>query len=71
MLRKFNSKLLLGADISFTGYDCQASYALTNKIAVIANYGNISLKPAGASTYYSSTNYSIDKHSFGEVGVGL
>jgi len=55
----------ISGHIGFNGYDGQAGYALTNNIAVIANYNNLGIKRDG-----SSTNYSIDKHSFAEIGAG-
>ena len=55
----------LSSHISFNGYDCQGAYALTDKIALIANYNNLGIKREG-----TTTNYSIQKHAFAEIGAG-
>ena len=56
----------LGAHIGFTGYDGQASYALTNHIGLLANYSDLGTKRVS----FSTVNRSIDKHNFGEAGAG-
>ena len=56
----------IAAHIGFTGLNAQASYALTNHIGMFANYSDIGTKR----TSFSTINYTIDKHNFGEVGFG-
>ena len=56
----------IGGHASFTGVDGQASYAITKNVALMANYSNIGTKKIS----YSSVNFSIDKHYFGEGGIG-
>ena len=56
----------IGGYSSFMGLDAQASYALTNKLALMANYSD-----RGEDKRVNSTvNYEIDKHRFGELGIG-
>lgn len=57
----------MGVYQSFSGREAQVSYAATNSIALMANYNNMRAKK----TTYSLENYNIDKHYFGEVGLGL
>ena len=56
----------IGVHISFSGYDIQTSYSITNKIGLLANYSTLGTKRKD----YSSTNYSIDRHYFSEFGLG-
>jgi hypothetical protein len=56
----------ISGHIGLTGYDCQAAYALTKHVGFIANYSDLGTKREN----YSSTNYSILKHNFGEIGCG-
>jgi hypothetical protein len=57
----------LSGHISFSGLDGQAAYALTNNIAILANYSDMGEKRE----QHSSTNYEISKHKFKEIGAGL
>ncbi|MBD0332248.1 MAG: hypothetical protein ICV66_06295 [Chitinophagaceae bacterium] len=57
----------LSGHISFNGWEGQAAYALTNKIAVLANYGDMGIKKE----LYSSINYETRKHHFKEIGAGM
>jgi hypothetical protein len=57
----------LGGHVSFNGLDVQAAYALTNKIALMANYSDMGKKKEE----YSSINYAVDKHNFKEIGAGI
>ncbi|TDH26923.1 hypothetical protein EXU57_08955 [Segetibacter sp. 3557_3] len=50
---------------SFSGLEVQAAYALTKKLAVLANYGDM-----GTKIENSNNNY-FNKHSFKEFGAGL
>jgi len=52
---------------SLNGPEGQVSYAITKNIGVMANYQNKGEKR----TDYSAINYEINKHYFGEAGVGL
>jgi hypothetical protein len=56
----------IAAHVGFTGLNAQASYALTNHIGMFANYCDMGTKR----TSFSTINYSIDKHNFGEIGAG-
>ncbi len=59
----------LGAHFSGSGYDAQAAYAITTKVAVMANYSTISLNPKGQTD--QAGNNSLNAHNFGEIGAGL
>ena len=56
----------IGAHIGFTGYDAQATYAATEKIALMMNYSTEGVVREN----FSVDNYTINKHSFAEVGAG-
>ncbi len=56
----------ISGSVGFTGYDGQLAYAMTKKIAIIANYSDLGTKQIN----YSSENYTINKHNFYEMGVG-
>lgn len=60
-------QLQLAAHESFNGPEGQAAYSFTNNFALIANYN----LPTERKTTYSDINYEINKHYFGEVGLGL
>ncbi|MFZ4621919.1 MAG: hypothetical protein ACOYNS_15265, partial [Bacteroidota bacterium] len=51
--------------ISLTGYEGQASIAVTNSIGIIANISDMGTVRDG-----NSINYTIDKHNFKELGAG-
>jgi hypothetical protein len=57
----------LSGHISFSGLEGQAAYALTNNIALLANYSDIGTKRE----QFTSTNYRIRKHYFKEIGAGV
>lgn len=56
----------LSGHASFSGLDGQASYAITNHIAVMANYSHL----GEDKETYSASNYELNKHHFGEMGIG-
>ncbi len=56
----------VSGSVGFTGYDLQLAFALTNKIAVLANYSDLGTKRED----FSSINFIIDKHHFYEIGAG-
>ncbi len=60
-----NGQAKVGGHISFTGYEGQASIAVTNSIGIIANVSDMGTVRDG-----NSTNYTIDKHNFKELGAG-
>lgn len=60
------NELQVGAYCGSNGLDGQLSYSLTNSIGLILNYNDIGVKKKE----FSSTNYTIDKHYFGEFGAG-
>lgn len=66
-LMQQKGQIQLSGHISFNGWEGQVAYAVTNKIAVLANYGDMGIKKE----QYSSTNYSVQKHHFKEMGAGL
>ena len=66
-LVKQRAQLQAGIHESASGPEAQASYSLTDKVVVLANYNNSGLH----TEQYSSTNYSQRQHYFGEVGMGL
>lgn len=55
----------IGGHISVTGYDGQASIAATEHIGIMANISGTGTVRDG-----NSTNYTVDKHAFKEVGAG-
>ena len=57
----------LSGHVSFNGLEGQAAYAVTNKIALLANYSDMGIKKE----QYSSTNYKTTKHRFKEIGAGV
>lgn len=57
----------LSGHIGFNGLEGQAAYALTNKIALLANYTDMGIKKE----QYSPINYSTQKHHFKEIGAGM
>jgi hypothetical protein len=57
----------ISGHVSFNGLEGQAAYALTNKIALLANYSDMGLQKKE----YSSVNYEIKKHYFREIGAGV
>lgn len=57
----------LSGHVSFSGLEGQGAYALTDKIAIAASYANLGTKKE----IYSTNNYEITKHFFGEVGAGI
>jgi hypothetical protein len=52
---------------SFNGLEGQAAFALTNHIALLANYSNLGTEDK----IYSPINYEIRKHHFKEIGAGV
>ncbi len=58
-------QIQLGGHVGFAGYDGQAAFAFTNKIAVMGNYCF-----TNQATSYSSTNYTKLNHQFYELGLG-
>jgi hypothetical protein len=56
----------ISGNISFTGYDGQIAYSLTDKFALISNLSMTGVKK----TIYSSVNYKELNHSFLEIGAG-
>lgn len=56
----------MSGSIGYNGYDLQMALALTNKIAVLANYSDLGSKRED----YSYLNYTIDNHHFYEIGMG-
>jgi hypothetical protein len=56
----------ISGSVGFTGYDGQLGYAMTKKIAIIANYSDLGTKQVN----YSSENYTVNKHNFYEIGIG-
>ena len=52
---------------SLNGPEGQVSYSITKNIGVMANYQNRGEKR----TDFSVLNYEINKHYFGEAGMGL
>lgn len=63
---KEKGQVQLSGHATFTGFDGQLSYAPTKQFALLANYSDMGTKKVT----YSSDNYSIDKHYFGEAGIG-
>ena len=55
----------IGGHISFSGYEGQASFAVNSSIGMIANICDMGTVRDG-----NSTNYTIDRHNFKEIGVG-
>jgi hypothetical protein len=60
-------QIQISGHVSFNGLEGQAAYALTNKIALLANYSDMGLQKKE----YSSVNYEIKKHYFREIGAGV
>ena len=56
----------LSAHIVLTGYDGQAAFALTNHFLITANYSDMGTTRKN----YSSTNFEVSNHTFGEIGGG-
>lgn len=56
----------VGGYISLNGLEGQLSYALTQHMALIANYQNLGTR----TTVHSSSNKETTKHYFGEGGIG-
>ena len=54
----------IGGHIGFNGLEGQAAYALTNKIALLANYSDIGIQKEESSSR-------VRKHRFGEIGAGV
>ena len=65
-LMQHQGQVQLGGHIGFTGYDFQASGALTKHIGLIANYSNTGTNR----NVYTPINYDTFKHSFKEAGAG-
>ena len=57
----------IGGHISFNGLEGQAGYALTKKIALLANYADMGTRKEE----YSANNYEIRKHNFKEIAAGM
>jgi hypothetical protein len=55
----------IAGHISFTGYEGQASIAVTNSVGIIANISDMGTARDG-----NAINYTIDKHNFSEIGAG-
>ncbi len=66
-LMQHKGQTQLSGHIGFNGLEGQAAYALTNKIAVLANYGDMGVRKE----QYSAINYSSRKHNFKEIGAGV
>ena len=66
-LMEHAGQLQIAAHESFNGPEGQASYSITKNIGAMANYQNKGEKR----TDFSTVNYEINKHYFGEVGVGI
>lgn len=66
-LMQHKGQAQLAGHMGFNGLEGQAAYALTNKIALLANYSDMGIKK----TEYSSFNYDIKKHNFKEIGAGV
>jgi hypothetical protein len=66
-LMEHAGQLQIAAHESLNGPEGQASYSITKDIGVIANYQNKGEKR----TDFSAVNYEINKHYFGEAGLGL
>jgi hypothetical protein len=60
-------QLQIGVHQSFNGSEAQASLSVTNNIGIMANYCDMGERRND----YSSFNFSIDKHHFSEIGIGL
>ncbi len=60
-------QIQIGLHQSFNGSEAQASLSVTNNIGILANYCNMGERRND----YSSFNFSITKHNFSEIGIGL
>ncbi|MCF8429347.1 MAG: hypothetical protein K9G64_04375 [Bacteroidia bacterium] len=60
-------QMQIGVHQSFSGLEAQASLSVTDKIAVLANYCDLGEKK----NVYSSDNFSVNKHYFSEIGIGV
>jgi hypothetical protein len=65
-LFKEKGEAQISGNISFTGYDGQIAYSLTDKFGLISNLSMTGVKK----TIYSSVNYKELNHSFLEIGAG-
>jgi|GEM_PF-1261657 len=66
MLQK-KGQLQAGVYEGFSGNEAQASYSVTDKVGILANYNS----PRSKKVVYAGLNYSETNHYFGEAGIGL
>ncbi len=60
-------QLKLGAHLSYTGVEGQASYAVTDNKALMVNYNY----KGETKTEYQANNFEKNRHNFGEIGFGF